>query len=65
MAEKDWISKAVSNHKGAFKARAEKAHALDKEGNIKESFIEKSERSTNPVIEKEAVLAATLRRLHK
>jgi hypothetical protein len=63
MAEK-WTQK-LDIKKGALRAKAKKAGGMNKEGKIKESFIDKEEHSKNPRTKKQAVLAKTFAKMRK
>lgn len=60
MAKEKWISKAIKKP-GALRAslHVKAGH------NIPESKLEKAEHSKNPTLRKRAVLAETLKKIHK
>lgn len=61
---KKWIQGAIQ-HPGALRAKAKSAGAINKEGNIKPSFIDKAAKSKNATTKKQAVLAKTLSKMRK
>ena len=58
---KDWMKGAVKRP-GAFHAKAAASGGLDRQGHIKESFIEKEKHSSDPRTRKQAVLAETFKK---
>jgi hypothetical protein len=60
MAKDRWISKAIK-HKGALR----KSLHVKKGEKIPEKKLEKAEHSKNPTTRKRAILAKTLKGLHK
>jgi hypothetical protein len=65
MTKKTFEESMKGIKKGAFTAKAEKAGGVAKDGKIKESFIKKEEKSSNPKTKKEAVLAQTFKNMKK
>lgn len=60
-APKKWMQK-LDIKKGALRAKASKAHGLNKEGKIKESFLDKASKSKNPTTRKQANLAKVFKK---
>lgn len=58
---KKWMQN-LDIKKGALKAKAAKAHGLNKEGNIKGAFLDKAAKSSNPTTRKEANLAKVFKK---
>jgi len=61
MAEK-FIQKAIKRP-GALRAKAKKAHGLNKQGKISAGFLEKETHSKNPLTRKQANFAKTLKKI--
>lgn len=61
-AKKNWIKKAIKRP-GALKAAAKRAGALNKDGTIKVSWLNK--KTTNKRLQKQKNLAKTLRKMKK
>lgn len=61
---KNWIAGAIK-HPGALRAKAKKAGGINKEGNIKASFLAKAAKSGSPTTKKQVALARALKKMHK
>lgn len=57
--------KSAVKRPGALKAKAKKAHGINKEGKIKASFIDKETHSSNARTRKQANLAKTFAKFRK
>lgn len=64
MTKEKWMQD-LKIKKGAFRAKAAKGGGLNKEGKIKESFIQKEKNSSNPRTRKQATLAETFKKSRK
>lgn len=62
MSEKKKWMQDLKIKKGALTAKAKKAGGINKEGKIKESFLEKASKSENPKTRKQANLAKVFRK---
>ena len=56
-----WIQKAVGKHPGAL----HKSLGVPQGQKIPEKKIEKAEKSSNPTLRKRAILAETLKNMHR
>lgn len=61
MSEKKWIQKAVSKNPGALHRKL----GVPEGEKIPPKKLAKAEKSSNPTTRKEAILAKTLKKLHK
>jgi hypothetical protein len=61
---KNWIAGAIK-HSGALRAKAAKAHGINKEGKIKGSFLAKEAKSGSTTTKRQVALARTLKKMHK
>jgi hypothetical protein len=61
---KNWIAGATKN-KGALRAKAKNAGAINLDGTISKSWIAKQKSSSNPTTRKQANLASTLGKMKK
>jgi hypothetical protein len=61
MEKEKWIQEAVSKHPG----KLHKALGIAEGKKIPEKKLEKASHSKNPKLKKEAVLAETLKKIHK